>query len=35
MPDVAKAKINPITKEALKNIQSIIPSSLKDGGREA
>ena len=34
IPDMAKAKTNPITKEALKNIQSIIPSALKDGGRE-
>ena len=35
IPDMAKAKTNPITKEALKNIQNIIPSTLKEAGREA
>jgi len=35
MPDISKDKSNPITKEALKNIQSVIPSALKEGVREA
>ena len=35
MPDVSKAKTNPITKEALKSIQMAIPSALKEGVREA
>ena len=35
VPDISKAKSNPMTKEALKSIQSIIPSALKEGPREA
>ena len=35
MPDVAKAASNPISKDALSTIQKAIPSSLKEGGREA
>ena len=35
MPDISKAKTNQISKEVLKSIQMAIPSTLKEGVREA